>query len=438
MCNNNHVNYILASRYAILCLLVVFTVLPSSVYNATNDASYEMLIIGPELYMDEIQRFINFKMGQGIAARYFSTELINGSIQGSNIASKIHEFVAGEYEQLGIKYLLLVGNYAQVPAKYVYSPSNEFDVADFNYKPTDWYYGVPDWDDSRIGLLEGNIPKIAVGRLPVNNEEELNQVVSKMIAVEKDFNCSRLLIFDGLNGALNSFLRSSSAHYYISDSNLTISMLNRILSVEKAGYIVSYMHGSPDALWARTSDGMWKKIMTCEDVRAINKTYGVHYLIACFTGALDLGNKSLARALISSPAGPALVIASSRVEVFDIQISSKFWESLFKTGDVGMSFLEALQSYLCDREIFSSDEKRFQKYNLYLTKVIYGDISWRITKNAEDDLPINYARPDLYLEVSSNAINDPPLNKIDGKIIAFSSIFLLALSLLYYFLTTHR
>ncbi|MBS7654149.1 hypothetical protein KEJ43_03660 [Candidatus Bathyarchaeota archaeon] len=428
--------------YAIIsCSLLAFTALPSLAYGVISDASYEMLIIGPESYVDEIQRFIDFKMSRGIAALYFSTEFINRSLQGSDIASKIHHFVAREYEQSGIKYLLLVGTYEQVPTKYVYSPSSEFDVADFNYKPTDWYYGVPDWDDSKIGLLGGNIPKIAVGRLPINNEEELNQVISKMISVEKDFNCGPLLIFDGLNGALNSFLGLFSTHRYVSDGNLTVSMINRILSVEEAGYIVSYTHGSPDALWTRTSEGKWKTLITCEDARAINKTYGVHYLIACFAGALDLGNESLARALITSPAGPAVVIASSRVEVFDIQISSKFWGFLFKTGDVGMSFIDALQLYLCDQEVFSSSERRFQKYNLYLTKVIYGDISWRIVEDAEDDmydLSVHYAQPESHLETSFNVDEAPSLSKIDEEIIVLSSIFLLVPLLLYYFLILRR
>ncbi|MBS7634643.1 hypothetical protein KEJ34_03990 [Candidatus Bathyarchaeota archaeon] len=430
-------NYILASCNVILCSLVVFTVLPGPAYGVISKDSYEMLIIGPELYVDEVQRFIDFKMSWGIAARYFSTEFIDGSLQGSNIASKIHEFVAREYERSGIKYLLLIGTYGQVPARYVYSPSSEFDAADFNYKPTDWYYGVPDWDGSEIGLLGGNIPKIAVGRLPVNSEEELNQVISKMIAVEKDFSRRRLLIFDGLNGALNSFLGSFSAHSYMSDGNLTAATLNHVLSVENIGHVMSYTHGSPDALWTRTSEGEWKPLMTYEDARALNETYGIHYLIACFAGALDLGNESLARALITSPAGPVVVIASSRVEVFDTQISSKFWESFFKTGDVGLSFIEALQSYLCDQEVFSSSERRFQKYNLYLTKVIYGDISWRISEDAEHDLydlSLHYAQPDSRLEASFSIGEAPSLSRINGEIVIFSSIFLFLLSLLYYFL----
>ena len=427
---------VLISRSLILCLLMVLAVLPRSVCSVVGDSSYDMLIIGPEVYADEMRRFIEFKVSQGITARFFSIEFINRSLQGSNIVWKIHEFAASEYKRSGIKYLLLVGTYEQVPAKYVYSPSSEFDVADFNYKPTDWYYGVPDWDDSKVGLLGGNIPKIAVGRLPVNNKEELKQVISKIIAVEKDFKCGPILIFDGLNGAFNSFLglfRSDYHYCYISCDNSTSSMLNRILSIEDCSHIVSYTHGTPGALWVRASDGEWKTLMTCEDARNLSKMYGIHYLVACFAGALDLGNESLARALITSPAGPVVVIASSRVEVFDVQISLKFWERFSENGDVGMSFLEALQSYLCDQTVFSPKERRFQKYNLYLSKVIYGDVSWRISKGAENNQFICYAQPDSHFRISLK-IEAPSQGKFNGKTIVSSSIFLFVLLILYYFL----
>lgn len=45
---------------------------------------------------------------------------------------------------------------------------------------------------------------------------------------------------------------------------------------------------------------------------------------------------------------------------------------------MGRSFVEAVESYLLDRNIFSSSKPSFSSYNFYLNKVIYGDVSWRI------------------------------------------------------------
>lgn len=46
--------------------------------------------------------------------------------------------------------------------------------------------------------------------------------------------------------------------------------------------------------------------------------------------------------------------------------------------DVGKSILKAIKEYLSDGRVFSVEKPKFQKYNLYLTKVVYGDISWRV------------------------------------------------------------
>jgi len=361
----------------ILSFCMILAALSTSLVNGTVNAEpYELLIIGLESYRTRIQRFIGVKQSQGIPARYISIESINTSLQGPDIVWRLHEFVAEEYERSGIRYLLLVGPYDQVPTRYTYSPSHELGLADFNYKPTDWYYAVPDWEDSKIGLLGGNIPKIAVGRLPVRNEEELDQTLSKIIEVETNLSPGSFLVFDDLNVALEP-VPSVPHTYYASDSNLTSKPLSQMLSSGVA-HVVTYTHGSPSALWTKAISGECGTLMTYKDVSDIEATYGIHYLVACFAGALDLENESLARALITSSTGPALVIASSRTEASDNHIPSSFWEDFFNTGDVGGSFLEALQSYLSDQTVFSPQEPMFQRYNLYLNKVVYGDISWRV------------------------------------------------------------
>lgn len=192
--------------------IFITNVFPFRILTAASEA-YDLLIIGPESYRERFRRFIEFKEFQGIVARYFSVEWISTSIRESGIVNRIHKFVAEEYTKSGINYLLLVGTYEQVPAKYVYSPSDEFGLADFNYKPTDWYYAVPDWEESNIGFLGGNIPKIAVGRLPVKNEEELEQTLSKIIEVESQLEPGSLLFLGDSNVELYRLLSNPYCHY---------------------------------------------------------------------------------------------------------------------------------------------------------------------------------------------------------------------------------
>ena len=351
---------------------------------AADSGSYDMLIVGPEGYETSVGRFIDFKTGQGIKARFSPIESISNSQSGSNAVRCLHDFVASERERAGIRYLLLVGTYDQVPTKYVYSPSYEYGLADYNYKPTDWYYGVPDWNDSEVGMLGGNLPEIAVGRLPVKDEEELERTLSKIIEVETNLEPGPLLVLGDMDVAQDSALGATHL-YYSSNVNLTSQLLIRLLS-SGAAHVITYSHGTASALWTSDSDGQWKILMSYEQVPEINRTYGIQYMIACFTGALDLGNESLARVLITSTKGPALVIASSRIEMSGNLISSKFWEEFLSTGDVGGSMVGALCSYLLDRTLFSSEEYSFQYYNSYLDKVVYGDISWEVRTSTRNSV----------------------------------------------------
>jgi len=289
---------------------------------------------------------------------------------------QIHELVASEHDAAGIKYVLLVGTYDQVPTKYVYSPSSEYGYADFNYKPTDWYYGVPKWNDSTVGLMGGNIPEIAVGRLPVKNADELERTLAKIVDVETNLKAGPILVFGDTNVALDSPLGAPYV-FYSADVNVTSESLTHVLSSGPM-HVISYSHGTASALWTGDPKGGAKLLMSYEQVPQINSTYGIQYIIACFTGALDLGNESLARTLITSQTGPALVVASSRIEMSGNMISSRFWKAMSDTGNVGSAIIEALSSYLLDQAIFQPGEYAFQYYNSYLDKVVYGDVSWTV------------------------------------------------------------
>lgn len=342
----------------------------------------DLLIIGPEAYRKTVEKFIVFKHSLGVASRFVSVEWINRSCPGDDLAWRIHNFVAGEYRASAVKYVLLVGTYEHVPARYVYSPCSEAGFADFNYKPSDWFYAVPDWQDIQIGFLAGNLPKIAVGRLPAKNIEELERAVAKIIEVESKPLEGFFLVFQEHSLAFQPTAGFSKAYaYYASHENLPTDSLSQLLSTNVA-YALTYAHGSPEALWKTMENEDYAPLMTVADTAEIQKTYGIHYFVSCFTGALDLESESLARTLITSKAGPIIVIANSRTENLNNPIPQIFWEKFFETGDIADSLIQALNSYISNPKIFNSQYPIFQKYNLYLCQVVYGDISWTI-KNPE-------------------------------------------------------
>ena len=365
----------------ILILLIVIMVSPygSPLNHAVAEtlAGYDLLVIGPESYRSILQGFLDFKAAQGVKAKFYPIEPIIVNETGQNVVERLHEFIAEEHRQSGVKYLLLVGTYEHVPTKYVYSPSDELGLADFNYKPSDWYYGVPDWNDSEVGLLGGNIPKIAVGRLPVRNEEELDRLIDKIIRMETGFQPGLFIILKdqtvNVDSLLDALHTCSSAHV-----NTTPSILDPYF-FKNVTFVVTITHGSQDALFTRTPDGDFKLLITSNEASRIMEDYAIHYIAACFAGALDLEGESLARVLVTSERGPALVIASSRTEWSENPILPEFWKRFLATGDVGRSFLEAVETYLLDTSVFSPSKPSFNSYNFYLNKVIYGDVSWRIS-----------------------------------------------------------
>jgi hypothetical protein len=407
----------------ILLTIIAMTLPPLSLALAQSSEgtdAYQLLIAGPRNYQDSIQRFIDFKKSQGISAHFVSTEDINSTISNGNFVLGLHDYIAQEVKQSGIKYLIIVGNYDQVPTKYVYSPSNDLEIADFNYKPTDWYYSVPDWSDSQIGLLGGNVPQIAVGRLPVKNIQELEQTLSKIISVEENLGAGSFVSLQDPNLGADSDL--NVPHSTISfNTNLTSNRLAEVLS-ENVSYAVSYTHGTPSGLWTQIGTDQWAPLFSSKDVASLKSTFGIMYTVACFTGAIDLKEDGLARALITSPAGPALVIASSRTESLSSYIPSAFWDKFFETGNVGDSFVFSLQSYLSDSAVFSSDSKAFQKYNFYLDKVIYGDVSWSIS-NMKAPAPVDLGSSTQPNAVLLNALEERSQNegnvKLSGLWMAF-------------------
>jgi hypothetical protein len=141
---------------------------------------------------------------------------------------------------------------------------------------------------------------------------------------------------------------------------------------------VTITHGSWNTLFTRTPEGELKPLVTSNEVSRITENYAIHYMAACFAGALDSEGECLARVLITSAGGPALVIASSRTEWSENPILPVFWKRFLATGDVGGSFIEAVETYLLDANVFSASKPSFSQYNFYLTKVIYGDVSWRV------------------------------------------------------------
>lgn len=123
-----------------------------------TDAPYDYLVIADDAYLTNMQAFVNYKNGIGLA-----TVMVPISSVGANYTS-IKNYIANEYNTNGISYVLLVGNESDIPG---YTGYGFF---------SDYYYTLLDGSD--------DYAEIAIGRFCVDNAGHVDNMVSKSITFE--------------------------------------------------------------------------------------------------------------------------------------------------------------------------------------------------------------------------------------------------------------
>lgn len=150
--------------------------------------------------------FTAWKTALGFQVRtVLVTDVEIASQPGADLAERIRNFLRQYYQPWGIDYVLLVGNYLSVPMRvcypdpafHVYNPDDPGLVAPGT--PTDAYYAdlsLPDslsWDADGDGFPGEHgedapdfLAEVAVGRVPVNNNDRITYALDKIVAFEQD------------------------------------------------------------------------------------------------------------------------------------------------------------------------------------------------------------------------------------------------------------
>lgn len=208
-------------------------------WNIELDVDVMYLIITREMFLDELQPFVELKENlHGEPVLVITVDWIVDHWPGRDVPEKIRNYIRHVYEEHGIWYVLLFGdadptdlwtNYEldhdwEVPTRYVYNPDRvcvdwdehtgecrkwvdpDKDALDDifgdqaqdemgDYTPTDLYYACldGDWDDdgdrifgedkaySDVGVEEVDwAPEVAVGRIPVRTDSEAAEIVQKL------------------------------------------------------------------------------------------------------------------------------------------------------------------------------------------------------------------------------------------------------------------
>ena len=185
--------------------LTISTMTSSSASASLVDTGiYDLLIITPEDFSRLLQPLIAHKNAMGISTKCVTLDEVYDRMfwDGRDNPEKIKYFIKTAYDQWGISYVLLVGDYKTIPVRYVYNADIEgyaepCFISELYY--ADLYDAIGEfstWDSNENGVYgewlgdragDKNIdlyPDVSIGRLACKNAIEVKIMVNKIIEYE--------------------------------------------------------------------------------------------------------------------------------------------------------------------------------------------------------------------------------------------------------------
>ena len=189
-----------------LCASAVSIRIPSIKQSSILD-EYDMVIIAPEVFSSSIQPLINHKNLVGVQTFLKTTEEIYLEYNAQDKPEKVKYFIKDMIETFDIKYVLLIGGRKDqsfkwhVPVRYsnvddefvdkqilsdlyyadIYKENNDFENWDSNGNRI-----YAEWDNNIPKDIMNLIPDVSLGRLPCRNNNEVNDIVQKIIHYENN------------------------------------------------------------------------------------------------------------------------------------------------------------------------------------------------------------------------------------------------------------
>lgn len=206
-----------------------------------NNIEYNLLIITPTEFSNELQPFVIHKEQHGIITKIVTLEDIYSSVyfpvQGRDDAEKVKYFIKSALDEWHILYILLVGGrkYGATEAWYVPVRYVEVEWADTRYLSDLYFADIYDnttqfqsWDtndDSIFGTPKDIMdlhPDVFVGRWACRDIQEVRILVQKTIAYETMTTDLKKIVLVGgdTDGGVNDFdegevITTTSARYLL-------------------------------------------------------------------------------------------------------------------------------------------------------------------------------------------------------------------------------
>jgi len=314
----------------------------------------DAIVVCPKAWQPELRPWLNHREQQGLRL-----VVIDTTRSREELKKQIQTLAIANPKRL--KYLLLIGDVAStevaasgdfshtIPTFYIDSTA----MVRFGSEP---HIAT---DNPYADLNNDGLPELAVGRVPCDNELELKSWVERLIQYEKHQDFSewrrRVHVVAGVGGfgvlidsavemTAKQFLSQGIPHGYSLSltqaspaspycpppsefANATIARFN------EGGLFWIYMgHGNIGHLDFIRDEDRWHCIMDekCLPLIQPGPKSPIAVFLACYTGAFDAKDDSIAERLLKQPNGPIAALAGSRM-----------------TGPYGMSVLGSEMLEIC-------------------------------------------------------------------------------------------
>jgi len=325
---------------------------------SNNYEKTKYIIITSNEFVPGFEPLRSWKYKKGLSAEIITTEWINDNYTGIDLQEKIRNCIKNYYHEKSTEFVLLGGDTQIVPDRKAFAFDCEYDLYSYNYIPCDLYYSDLDGDwnadgDNIYGEIDDNIdmyPDVLVGRAPVENIDEVNAFVEKLLIYEKTTNNHELnMLFLGQVLWHDPYTDSGIGldhmdSLYVPDRFDPITKLYESLGNSTKTNIINAINSGQNII--NHNGHAWHTIMSVgngslrnNDMDNLNNKdkYSILYSIGCWPAAIDYN--AIAEHFITNPNGGGVAfIGNSRygwgspgnpLFGYSDRFNHKFFEKLF-------------------------------------------------------------------------------------------------------------
>jgi hypothetical protein len=408
-------------------------------------STYDLVIIGPEIFSAEVQQLIDHKTAMGVRSFLKTTEEIYDEYDGVDKPEQIKYFIKDAIETYGISYVLLVGDINQMPMRIVRWDMNDDSEIDML---VDLYYSdiynasgeYCSWDANH-NLLYGEkdddvdfYPDVHLGRLACTIPNEAQTVVEKIITYETDCTSQdwfhRLIVmagdtfpedrFPGATGRegeeqttdiMNIMSQFNHTTLWTSQHNFNKKTINTELS-KGAGFVFYTGHGFPNGICPEGGSIDPRIHYYSRNLNGLTNDMKlpIVFLTACSTAKLDFSRAELLSYYLPKP----LISFLQSVSLFHLErlVPCFAWNFVKQDGGGSIASIGSTQLILSDGFDYGGCVNPpyyfFESYNL--SERLGEMVTAMINRNIQD-IPTD--RLASYTIMEHILLGDPSL-KLDG------------------------